>query len=285
AALVVAISQGDQLGWVSPPVVACLLLAAALGTAFVGRERRHPAPMVDVRLFLRRPFAAGVASTLLAFVVLFGVLVVVPYYFERSLGAGTVRTGLELMAMPLALGVVAPMAGRVADRIGVRMLSGAGMVIAAAALLWLSAARPSQGAFAGLLAMLGVGLGLFNAPNNAGIMASVPPSQSGLASGLMNMSRGLGTALGLAVTTSVFVAAGGGSHLAGPVAHAFSVSCAVLAVVALAAAVIAGTGDTPEAPLPRRPAPVPSTAGRSAARPGSTAGTAGAAGTGAGRSP
>ena len=207
--------------------------------------------MVDVRLFLRRTFAAGITSSLLAFAVLFGVLVVVPFYFERSLGASTVRTGLELMAMPVALGLVAPWSGRMADRIGVRVPAAAGMGLAAVGLAVLSAWRPSGWVFVALLAVVGAGLGLFNSPNNAGIMASVPPDQSGLASGLLNMSRGLGTAFGLATSTAVFVAMGGDSGHPGQVATAFSVTCAVLAGVAVLTALVAGIGSTSE-PLSAR---------------------------------
>ncbi len=212
--------------------------------------------MVDVRLFLRRAFTAGVVSSLLAFVVLFGILVVVPFYFERSLGAGTIRTGLELVAMPIALGLVAPWSGRMADRVGPRFPATAGMTIAAAALVGLAVWRPGTWGFVALLATVGTGLGLFSSPNNAGIMASVPPDQSGLASGLMNMSRGLGTAFGLATSTAVFVAMGGDGGDPAQVARAFSVTCGVLAGVAAVTALVAGFGDRsqPVSPPSVRPA-------------------------------
>ena len=206
--------------------------------------------MVDVRLFLRRAFTAGVVGSLLAFLVLFGVLVVVPFYFERSLGASTIRTGLELMAMPLALGLVAPWSGRLADRVGVRLPATVGMAIVAAALAGLAVWRPGTLGFVAVLAGVGIGLGLFNSPNNAGIMASVPPSQSGLASGLLNMSRGLGTALGLAVSTAVFVAMGGDGGDRAQVARGFSVTCLVLAGVAVLAALVAAAGASDDGRAP-----------------------------------
>jgi MFS family permease len=101
-----------------------------------------------------------------------------------------------------------------------------------------------------LLALIGAGLGLFTSPNNAGIMASVPAEQSGLASGLLNMSRGLGTAMGLAVTTAVFSAFGGDGGTPAVVRSAASVAFVVLAGVAVVAAVITALGSSPE-PLGR----------------------------------
>jgi MFS family permease len=87
---------------------------------------------------------------------------------------------------------------------------------------------------------VGVGLGLFTPPNNAAIMGSVPQGQSGLASGVLNMTRGMGTALGLALTGLVFDVAGGRSSGSSPVGHAFTVTGLFLAGLAVLAGAIAG---------------------------------------------
>ena len=86
--------------------------------------------------------------------------------------------------------------------------------------------------------MIGVGLGLFTSPNNASIMGAAPDQQAGLASGVLNMSRGMGTALGLAVTGTIFVVAGGDSGGPSGAQHAFTVTAYVLAAVAAAAGVV-----------------------------------------------
>jgi len=242
ATLVFAISQGDHLGWTSPLILSMVVAAGGLGMAFVARERRARHPMVDLSLFRRVRFTAGVSSSLLAFLVLFGVLVIVPFYFERANGFGTVRTGLELMVMPVALGLVAPFSGRMADAVGVRRPAVIGLTMTAAGLGLLAALRPSTAGFLTLLALVGAGLGLFTSPNNAGIMAAVPARQSGLASGLLNMSRGLGTAMGLAVSTAVFSALGGDGGLPATVRTAFSATFYVLGGVALLGALIAAVG-------------------------------------------
>ncbi len=244
ASLVFAISQGDHRGWTSPLIVASVIAALGLGALFAARERRCPNPMVDVSLFRSVRFTAGVSTSLLAFLVLFGVLVVVPFLMERADGFGTVRTGLELMIMPVALGLVAPFSGRMADTTGVRRPAVTGLGMVASGLVLLAVLRPSTPGFLALLALIGAGLGLFTSPNNAGIMAAVPARQSGLASGLLNMSRGLGTAMGLAVTTAVFSAVGGDGGTPAAVRSAVSVTFLVLAGVALAAAVIAALGSS-----------------------------------------
>jgi MFS family permease len=171
-----------------------------------------------------------------SYLVMFGVLLLVPFYLERGVGLGTARSGLELMAFPLAFGMVAPLAGRLADRVGARPLCVMGMGLVCASLLLLGATRPPVGWFLVLLACTGVGMGLFTSPNNASIMGAAPESHAGMASGVLNMTRGLGTALGLAVTGTVFTVAGG--DVDGGAAHAFSVTAYALAAIAFGAGVV-----------------------------------------------
>jgi EmrB/QacA subfamily drug resistance transporter len=242
-AFMFALSEGDRYGWSSTIIVGAIGLSLVLGAGFVLWERRSRSPMVDLSMFRRVRFASGIVGGLLAFAVLFGLMVVTPFYLERGAGAGTVRTGLELMVMPIALGLIAPVAGRLADRFGVRPPVIAGMAMVVAGLAGMAYWHPTGSGLVVLLAIAGAGLGLFNSPNNAGIMASVRPEQSGSASGLLNMSRGLGTALGLALAAAVFAGLGGDGDVAETIQHAFSVTTAVLAGLALLAGTITGLGS------------------------------------------
>ena len=235
-----AISFGNSKGWTSPTIVGLFVVGIALAVGFVRREVSCGEPMVDMALFRRSRFSAGIASGLLSYLVMFGVLFLVPFYLERGLQLGSGRSGLELMAMPLALGITAPLAGRLADRVGARPLTIGGMATVAGGLAVLGALRPSTPLFLVLLGLVGIGLGLFTPPNNAAIMGSVPPGQSGLASGVLNMTRGMGTALGLALTGVVFDVAGGRSSASSSVAHAFTVTALLLSALAVAAGIIAG---------------------------------------------
>ena len=238
--LLSAISFGAREGWSSPLIVGAFAAAIVLGALFVARERAAAAPMLDFGLFRRMPFTVGVTSGLLSYLVMFGVLFVVPFYLERGLGVGPGRAGLELMAMPVALGVVAPLAGRMADRIGARALTSGGMALVVAGLVELALARPGTTGFLVLLAAVGAGLGLFTPPNNASIMGAAPPEQAGVASGILNMTRGVGTSLGLAVSALVFAVAGGGDGGGSAVVgHAFSVTSGALAAIAAASGLLA----------------------------------------------
>jgi MFS family permease len=157
---------------------------------------------------------AGVIAALLASAVLFGCLVAVPFFLERSLHVGPATVGLELSALPVSLAVVAPLGGAMRDRIGPRVPTGAGMLLTAMgmAMLAISASRTDVTVIA--LAIAGAGMGLFVAANNAATMSAAPPHRAGTAGGLLNMARGIGVALGVALPSLVFASGRGFTSVA-----------------------------------------------------------------------
>jgi EmrB/QacA subfamily drug resistance transporter len=243
-ALLVAISFGATEGWGSPLIVGLMTGAVGLAVWFVRHERADAQPMLDPTLFRNLQFSGGIVSGIGSYLVMFGTLLLVPFYLSRGLGFGAARAGLELMALPVAFGLVAPFAGRLADRVGARLLTVGGMLLVAAGLSSLAALRPGTAGLLIFLAVIGVGLGLFTSPNNAAIMGAAPPHQTGMASGILNMSRGMGTAFGLALTGLLFTVNGGDISGPGHAGHAFTVTALVLAAIAAGAGVIAALHPT-----------------------------------------
>jgi MFS family permease len=226
-------------------VVALLAVTVSAGSGFVARERACGHPMLDLGLFGRAGFSLGVASALAAYLVTFGVLLVSPYLFERALAFGPGRAGLDLMVMPLALGAAALVAGHHARRVGLRARTTLGLLLVAATLGVLAFTAPSAGRLLGALAVVGVGLGLFTPANNAAILAAVPRDQSGEVSGVVNVARGMGTALGLALTGLVFALGGGDRGSAPQVVAGYHDAITFLAAVALVAALLAWAREPP----------------------------------------
>jgi EmrB/QacA subfamily drug resistance transporter len=226
------------------PVVTAVVVGGLLFGLFVHWQRRAPAPLIDPALFTRAAFTAGIVSGLLSYLILFGVLFVVPYFLEGTGLAGPARVGLVLTALPVALGVTAPFAGVVADRVGARTPTVTGMLVAALGLGLLAIVHGSPAVVAAGLAVVGAGLGAFTPSNNAAIMAAAPHHQAGLASGVLNMTRGMGTALGVAVAGLVFTVSSSHALLDGTasaaVSHGFTTVMAVLALLAVLSAVLSG---------------------------------------------
>ena len=240
AAVLWVVSFGNTSGWTSGRIASGLAVAVVLLVALAARERRFSDPLIPPRLLGRLSLSAGLVSGLLSYLVMFGTLFVVPFFLERGAGLGSGLTGLVLSAMPVALALAAPLGGRWADHIGARAVTVTGMVVTGGSLLGLAAGSRSAGTVAAGLAAEGIGLGLFTPANNAAIMAAGSRGEAGLVGGLLNMTRGVGTALGLAVTSLVLGLAGAAHGRGGPLAHGFAVSTTFLAGLALAAAAVAG---------------------------------------------
>jgi EmrB/QacA subfamily drug resistance transporter len=240
AGLLLALSFGDQAGWDSAYVLGCFAATLAFGVAFLVWEARASAPMMRLAVFRRRAFSFGITSGLLAYLALFGTLFVFPFYLQFSGHLSPAAAGVRLLILPLALGLTAPFAGSVADRLGARPLTVGGMALTAAALLAI-ALHPTTGPFLLVeLIAIGVGLGTFTPPNNAAIMSAVEGDQAGMASGILNMTRGMGTAMGVALVGIVFGLAAGIStaHAHSPtlVERGLAAAALFLAAIAVAAA-------------------------------------------------
>jgi len=119
--------------------------------------------------------------------------------------------GLEVAALPVALGLAAPIAGRLTDRRGASRLTAGGLLLTGVGLFALAPQGKGVGQISAL-ALTGIGLGVFTPANNASIMIRAPRGHTSVLSALMNMTRGLGTALGVAFAGLIYSGAGQSAH-------------------------------------------------------------------------
>jgi len=241
--LLLAVSFGNSVGWLSPEILAYFVATLVFGTLFIYRELRTKAPMMQLGIFKVVQFSAGISSGLLSYLALFGILFVLPFYLEFAAHQNSGQAGLELLLLPMALGITAPFAGNIADRIGAQPLTVGGMILVALSMVAI-VIHPSYGILLLLeLVVCGIGLGMFTPPNNAAIMGSAPKQHSGMASGILNMTRGMGTSLGVALVGVMYGLAAGASASSRQTpsqATAGLVASAIfLAAVAVVAAVLA----------------------------------------------
>lgn len=211
-------------------MIAGLFLAAILAAAgFHLWERRAAVPLVDLGLFRKRVITVGLLGALCAYLVLFAPLALMP----QVLHGDAAHAGLVLTALPAGFAVTAISADRLLSRRwGNRARAAGGAALAAVALALLLPAPTATVPVVVLLAALGMGLGVYIPANNTAIMAAVPARMSATAGGMVNMTRGTGTALGIALVTLAL-------HLAG---HGVAGARTALAVTIAAALVAAGCG-------------------------------------------
>jgi MFS transporter, DHA2 family, multidrug resistance protein len=213
-----------------PIGVALIALGIASGVVLVWREWGDPAPLFPVDLLKIRIFSMSIGTSTVSFAAQMLAYVTLPFLFQSVLGRSAFQTGLLMTPWPLALGVVAPIAGRLADRVRAGLIGGIGLAIFAFGLFMLSrlGAHPSTFDIAWRMAVCGAGFGLFQSPNNRTIVSSAPRNRSGAAGGMLATARLLGQ-------TSGAVAVGVAFHLFG-----VKVGPDLLAASAAAALIAAG---------------------------------------------
>jgi MFS family permease len=198
-ALLLGISAASGLRLPDAATVALFVVAAAAGYAFWRRIGAAAHPLVDPELLRTRQISAGLVGALGGYLVLFGPLVLVPEIFGAHDSA---RAGLVLTALPLGFAVGALGANRVLPRSWTdRRRALAGSALAAAALALLIPLPFTPAALVPVFVVLGLGLGTFTPANNTLVMGAIPARAAGTGGGLVNMTRGLGTALGVALVT------------------------------------------------------------------------------------
>ncbi len=212
-----------------------LLLGALLAWALVRHERPRAAPLLPFDLLRRPIFSLSVLTSVLAFAAQMSSLVALPFEIQR-LGHSAVTTGLLMTPWFVALAVVAPLAGWLADRHAAGILGGIGLLVLTLGLTLL-ARYPAGGTLVGFcarMALCGVGFGFFQSPNNRTIMAAAPRARSGAAGGMLSAARLGGQALGAAGTAILFHLYGvAGSNRALYLAAVLALSGALVSLVRL----------------------------------------------------
>ncbi|GCD20321.1 MFS transporter [Cellulomonas algicola] len=207
-----AIIRGNDDGWGSARVVGGLVLGAVLLVAFLRRESRTDHPLVPLRLFRVRSFSVANATALLFSVGVFGIVFLLSQYLQVGLGYSPLEAGLRTLPWTAAPMLVAPLAGMLAPRVGVRPLLTAGLALQAAGLAWQGLLVGGDVVYADLvpgLVLAGVGMGLTFAPSATAVLADMGADDHGTASSVNATIRELGGALGVAVLVAVFQAADG----------------------------------------------------------------------------
>jgi DHA2 family multidrug resistance protein-like MFS transporter len=197
-------------------LLAALLIAVGVfaGWWLVRRSLPQARPLVPIDLLRSRLIALTVATSVASFTAQMLAFVALPFFFQTAMHHTQVQTGLLMTAWPLAVGVAAPIAGRLADRYPAAVLGGFGLAMLATGLLLLAMlpAGAPQAAILWRMALCGCGFGFFQAPNNRTLLGSAPKSRAGAAGGMLASARLTGQTAGAAFAALLF-----GLTLHGPV--------------------------------------------------------------------
>ena len=244
-ALSYALIEGNQRGWSSAEILGLLAGAAVLLAAFIVLESRQRLPMLDLSLFRISSFVGANVVALLVSLGMFGVFFYISLYVQNILGYSPTRAGAIFLPMTILIILIAPIAGKLSDRIGGRWLMGGGMTLLGISLLFYQRVG-LHSTFWTLLPSLvlgGVGMALTMSPMTSVAMGSVPVDKAGVGSGVLNSFRQVGGSLGIAVMGAILAAylhAGPGTQLAKQqYVDGLHAALLVSALIAFAAAIVA----------------------------------------------
>lgn len=208
AGVVFGIIESADHGWTDPLTLTPLVVGGAAVAAFVPWELAHPAPLLDPRLLKVRGFSSGSLSVTMQFFAMFGFLYAILQYLQFVVGYSPLAAAVRLLPMAFVLLPTARIAPRIAQRVGFRWMGFLGLLVLGAGLLVLSTLdrHLSYGTMVVGLVLFGAGAGTAGTPATTSITASLPRSKQGVASAVNDVSRELGSAIGIAVLGSTMAA-------------------------------------------------------------------------------
>ncbi len=203
---VLAMTFTQTRGLFSTPVVSLLICFAVALSAFIWTEKHVAHPMLDLSLFSDTSFTLNLLTGFATFVCISGILLIFPFYLQLVKRMDQQHIGLVMSAVPLALVILAPIAGMLADRVGTRPVSLIGLAVIVGSYILISRLTVFTLPIKFILMTLpnGIGMAIFQSPNNTAIMAAAPRRRLGVANGMLGLSRTLGQLTGVSILGAFF---------------------------------------------------------------------------------
>lgn len=199
--LLIGLNIGQRYGFTETAALVLFAIFVLTLVWFVLVEQKKTFPMMDLKIFKNLLFSINLITGFLSFVAISGLFILLPFYLEEMKGYPTHLVGAMMSVFPIMLGLTSPIAGSFSDRWGTRKVSLAGLFLLCVGFLSVFTLTENTDIFGYIIRMipLGIGMGIFQSPNNSAIMGSVPKERLGIASGLLSVSRTLGQTVGIAV--------------------------------------------------------------------------------------
>ncbi|TCL72303.1 EmrB/QacA subfamily drug resistance transporter [Hydrogenispora ethanolica] len=200
-----SLTQGQASGFDQPWIIGGFIVAALSLAAFILLERRVEQPLLQLKVFENRLFSLSLFCGFISFIAISCPNIIQPFYLEYVQQLPPEITGLYMMVYPLVLAVVAPVSGYLSDHIGSEFLTFLGLVLTSIGLFLMSTLTEHSSLWLMIvfLAVMSIGNGLFQSPNNSLIMSTVPRTKLGIAGGVNALVRNLGMVVGITFSTTL----------------------------------------------------------------------------------
>ena len=203
--LLLAMTNGHELGWTSPLVAGGLVTAVVLFAGFCWWDLQATDPMLELDLFRNPVFSMGVAARFLSFVGTSAVQFLMPFYLVKGLGYRASQAGLMIVPSSICMAIMGPVSGRISDRVGTRWPTVTGMALSASAMFLFSQLTVDSHWSMVTIGMIlsGAGMGTFFVPNSSALLSSLSKDKFGALSGFLNLTRTGANVIGIALATTI----------------------------------------------------------------------------------
>jgi len=204
-ALFAALIFGQHMGYTNPIIILGFVISIISFTAFILVEKNIEVPLLDLKIFHNPLFSLSVFCALTSFITIGCSNIIQPFYLQNVLKLSPRVTGLFMMVYPLILSIVAPVSGYLSDRVGSELLTFLGLIFTSTGLFFMSTLNEysSLWTMMSFVAVMSIGNGLFQSPNNSLVMSTVPKSKLGIAGSVNALVRNLGMVLGVSLSTTL----------------------------------------------------------------------------------
>lgn len=204
--LLFALSISQDTSFNNPTVLTLLGVAVISIIVFIFIERKSRYPIINLGMFRNRQFSVNLITGFMVFICTAGTSLLLPLYLQNVLNFDSGQTGLMLAVTPVVVSIVAPLSGVLSDQTGSRPITTLGLFLLALGFLAVSSLSESTSVLGYLLRFIpvGIGIGMFQSPNNSAVMGSVPRENLGVASGLLSLTRTVGQTTGIAVLSAIW---------------------------------------------------------------------------------
>lgn len=219
----VALEYGQTVGYFNPFIIICFIVAAISFAAFLLVERKVEFPLLDLEIFKNKWFSVSIFCAFTSFIAISCSNIILPFYLQNALELNTGTAGIFMTIYPLVLALSAPVSGYISDKIGSEVLTLIGLSLTSGGLFLMATLNEHPSFFImGLyIAVMSLGNGLFQSPNNSLVMSMVPAKKLGVGGSVNALVRNVGMVVGIALSTSILysvMSAKIGHHVTGYVA-------------------------------------------------------------------
>lgn len=203
--LFMALEEGLNIGFTHPIIILGFIVAVISFMIFILVEKRKEDPLLQLSIFSNKLFSLSIFCAFITFIAIFCNNIVLPFYLQDVMNFSPQHAGLILMVNPLIMIVVSPTSGNLSDKIGSEILTFVGLILVSLGLFLMSTFNVDSTVLSMVLfiAIMSVGMGLFQPPNNSLIMSTVPMDKLGIAGSINALMRNLGMVCGIALATTL----------------------------------------------------------------------------------